>query len=103
MSAYPRSNRATLGGSLAEADPHGDWPPVVLAADATVQLRRGESERALPASEFFAMNGDGQGRKRTAPRTGELLTAVAVPAAGARTRGPDRVGEVHGHHEDHAG
>ena len=103
MSAYPRSNRATLGGSLAEADPHGDWPPVVLAADETVQLRRGESERALPASEFFAMNGDGHGRKRTAPRTGELLTAVAVPAAGARTRGPDRVCEVHGPPEDPAG
>src|SRR5262245_46333818 len=29
-------NRATLGGSLAEADPHGDWPPVVLAVGATV-------------------------------------------------------------------
>jgi hypothetical protein len=32
-------NRATLGGSLAEADPRGDWPPVVLATDATMYLR----------------------------------------------------------------
>ena len=48
-------NRATLGGSLAEADPHGDWPPVVLAADATMHLRSRDGERALPASEFFTM------------------------------------------------
>ena len=79
-------NRATLGGSLAEADPHGDWPPLVLAADATMHLRSGNGERALPAREFYAMNGDRHGTKRTALRTGDLLTAVTVPAADAQTR-----------------
>jgi carbon-monoxide dehydrogenase medium subunit len=79
-------NRATLGGSLAEADPHGDWPPVVLAADATMYLRSSDGERALPAIEFLATDGDACGGKRTALRPGELLTAVSVPAAGARTR-----------------
>ena len=74
-------NRATLGGSLAEADPHGDWPPVVLAVDATVHLRSRDGERALPASEFFTIDGDGRGSERTALRPGELLTAVTVPAA----------------------
>ncbi len=79
-------NRATLGGSLAEADPHGDWPPVVLAAGATVHLRSRDDERAVPAGEFFTANSDGHGTGSTALRPGELLTAVAVPAAGARTR-----------------
>jgi carbon-monoxide dehydrogenase medium subunit len=79
-------NRATLGGSLAEADPHGDWPPVVLAVGATVHLRDRDGERALPASEFFTPNGDEPVRGFTAVRQGELLTAVTVPAAGARTR-----------------
>ena len=79
-------NRATLGGSLAEADPHGDWPPVILAVDATVHLHSRDGERAVPASEFFTMDGDGRGSKRTALRPGELLTAVTVPAADARTR-----------------
>ena len=55
-------NRATLGGSIAEADPHGDWPPVVLAVGATVHLRSSDGERALPASEFFT-NGGGYGSK----------------------------------------
>jgi aerobic carbon-monoxide dehydrogenase medium subunit len=79
-------NRATLGGSLAEADPHGDWPPIVLAVGATVHLRTRDAERSLPASEFFTIDGDGRGSKRTALRPGELLTAVTVPAAAARTR-----------------
>jgi aerobic carbon-monoxide dehydrogenase medium subunit len=79
-------NRATLGGSLAEADPHGDWPPVVLAVGATVHLRSRDGERAVPASEFFTMAGDGHGRRSTALRPGELLTAVTVPAAGTQTR-----------------
>lgn len=79
-------NRATLGGSLAEADPHGDWPPVILAADATVHLRSRDGERAVPAHEFFTADSDGHGTRFAALRPGELLTAVTVPAAGARTR-----------------
>jgi aerobic carbon-monoxide dehydrogenase medium subunit len=79
-------NRATLGGSLAEASPRGDWPPVVLAADATVHLRSRDGERAVPARDFFTGDGDGTGGGSTALRQGELLTAVTVPAASARAR-----------------
>ena len=62
-------NRATLGGSLAEADPHGDWPPVVLAVGATMHLRSRDGERAVPASDFFTTDGDGL-RQQTPPRCG---------------------------------
>jgi aerobic carbon-monoxide dehydrogenase medium subunit len=79
-------NRATLGGSLAEADPHGDWPPVVLATDATMQLRSRDGERAVPAGDFFTGDGAGPGTGSTTLRPGELLTAVTVPAVDARTR-----------------
>jgi carbon-monoxide dehydrogenase medium subunit len=79
-------NRATLGGSLAEASPHGDWPPVVLAADATVQLRSRDGERTVPARDFFTRDNAERGRGSTALRQGELLTSVTVPTAGARTR-----------------
>jgi aerobic carbon-monoxide dehydrogenase medium subunit len=77
-------NRATLGGSLAEADPHGDWPAVVLAADATMELRSRDGERAVPAADFFTKSGTGTGS--TALRPGELLVAVTLPAFDARTR-----------------
>jgi aerobic carbon-monoxide dehydrogenase medium subunit len=79
-------NRATLGGSLAEADPHGDWPPLVLATDATMQLRSRDGERAVPAAAFFTSDGAGPGTRSTTLRPGELLTAVTVPAVDARTR-----------------
>jgi aerobic carbon-monoxide dehydrogenase medium subunit len=79
-------NQATLGGSLAEADPHGDWPPVVLATDATMQLRSRDGERAVPAGGFFTTDGSGPGPGSTTLRPGELLTAVTVPAFDARTR-----------------
>jgi carbon-monoxide dehydrogenase medium subunit len=79
-------NRATLGGSLAGASPRGDWPPVVLAADATVHLRSRDGERAVPARDFFTRDGAGAGQGSTTLRPGELLTSVTVPAAGARAR-----------------
>ena len=79
-------NRATLGGSLAEASPRGDWPPVVLAADATIHLRSRDGERVVPARDFFTTDGAGSGGKATTLRRGELLTAVTVPAAGPLTR-----------------
>jgi aerobic carbon-monoxide dehydrogenase medium subunit len=79
-------NRATLGGSLAEANPRGDWPPVVLAADATIHLRSRGGERAVPARDFFTTDGAGLSNKATTLRRGELLTAVTVPAASPLTR-----------------
>jgi aerobic carbon-monoxide dehydrogenase medium subunit len=79
-------NRATLGGSLAEADPQGDWPPVALATDATMQLRSRDSERAVPASDFFTRDGTGPGMGSTTLRPGELLIAVTVPVFDAGTR-----------------
>jgi len=85
-------NRATLGGSLAEANPCGDWPPIALAADATMHLRSRDGERTVSARDFFARDGtvaqDGTvgGPGSTALRRGELLIAVTVPAAGALTR-----------------
>jgi len=79
-------NRATLGGSLAEASPSGDWPAVVLAADATIYLRSRDSERAVSAGDFFTTDGTGSGERATTLRRGELLTAVTVPAASPLTR-----------------
>jgi carbon-monoxide dehydrogenase medium subunit len=79
-------NRATLGGSLAEASPSGDWPAVVLAADAAIQLRSRDGERAVSASDFFTTGGTGFSDKATTLLRGELLTAVTMPAASPLTR-----------------
>jgi aerobic carbon-monoxide dehydrogenase medium subunit len=79
-------NRATLGGSLAEASPGGNWPPVALATDATLHLRSRDGERAVAARDFFTRDSAGTGGGATALRPAELLTSITVPAADGRTR-----------------
>jgi aerobic carbon-monoxide dehydrogenase medium subunit len=69
-------NRATLGGSLAEADPRSDWPPVLLAAGATVHLRGPDGTRALAVDEFLTPRAGA----RTAVRPAEVLVAVTLDA-----------------------
>ena len=46
-------NRGTLGGSLAHADPAADYPAVVLALDAMIQLRGPRGTRTVAARDFF--------------------------------------------------
>src|SRR5262249_56229162 len=72
-------NRATLGGSLAEASPDGDWPPVVLAVDATIHLHSRDGERTVPARDFFTTDGAGASKNATTLRRGELLTPPPLP------------------------
>jgi carbon-monoxide dehydrogenase medium subunit len=46
-------NRGTLGGSLAEADPSGDWVPVLLTLETTVVAAGPGGERRIPLREFI--------------------------------------------------
>jgi carbon-monoxide dehydrogenase medium subunit len=46
-------NRGTIGGSLAHADPSADYPAVVLALDADIQVRSAAGSRVVKASGFF--------------------------------------------------
>jgi aerobic carbon-monoxide dehydrogenase medium subunit len=46
-------NRGTIGGSIAHADPASDFPAVVLALDADIQLKGKKGDRSVKASAFF--------------------------------------------------
>jgi carbon-monoxide dehydrogenase medium subunit len=46
-------NRGTIGGSIAHADPASDFPAVVLALDADIQLKGKKGARSVKASAFF--------------------------------------------------
>ncbi len=46
-------NRGTIGGSLAHADPSADYPAVVLALDADIDVRGPGGARTIKASGFF--------------------------------------------------
>jgi carbon-monoxide dehydrogenase medium subunit len=46
-------NRGTFGGSLAHADPAGDWPAVALATGVVVHVQSLRGTRKVPIKDFF--------------------------------------------------
>ena len=72
-------NRGTIGGSLAQNDPHGDLPAVMLALGAELVLRSASGTRTVAADDFFV------DYYTTALADGELLTQIRIP--GGQTQG----------------
>jgi carbon-monoxide dehydrogenase medium subunit len=74
-------NLGTIGGSLAHADPAGDWGSVMLALGAEVVAESTRGQRAIPIAGFF------QGALTTALAPDEILVEVRVPAPRGRVGG----------------
>jgi carbon-monoxide dehydrogenase medium subunit len=72
-------NRGTIGGSLAHADPAGDFPAVAVALDMQLKAVGPKGERTLKAREFFV------DILTTALQPDEILTEIRVPVFAART------------------
>jgi xanthine dehydrogenase small subunit len=71
-------NLGTVCGNIANGSPIGDMPPALIAAGATLVLRRGAQRRQLPLEDYFLAYGQ-QDR-----RPGEFVEAVqvdSIPAA----------------------
>ncbi|KRE07542.1 molybdopterin dehydrogenase [Bosea sp. Root381] len=73
-------NRGTLGGSVALADPASEFPAMMLALDAEMEIAGSAGTRRVPATAFF------QDLYQTAIEPGELLVALHVPVARAEHR-----------------
>jgi carbon-monoxide dehydrogenase medium subunit len=69
-------NRATLAGNLCSAVPSCDAGPALLCHDALLRVTGPGGDREIPISKWF------EGPRRTSLRTGEIVTAVAVPDPG---------------------
>ena len=69
-------NLGTVGGSLAHADPAGDWGSVMLAVGGSVVARSARGEREIPMADFL------QDIFTTALSSDEILTEVRVPSPG---------------------
>ena len=74
-------NLGTVAGSLAHADPQGDWGSALLAAGAEVVARGPGGARTIPIDDFF------QGPFTTALEPAEIVTEVRVPDPGPRAGG----------------
>ena len=74
-------NLGTVCGSIAHADPQGDWGSALIAAGAEVVARGPDGERTLPLSGFF------QGPFTTTLDATEIVTEIRVPDPGPRSAG----------------
>ncbi len=74
-------NLGTVAGSLAHADPQGDWGSVLLAVRGEVVARSNGSERTISADDLF------EGPFTTSLQPTEIVTEVRVPDPGARAAG----------------
>ncbi len=72
-------NMATVGGSLAHADPNQDPPVTLMALDARVGLASANGSREVALDEFFI------DYYETVVRPDELVTRVMVPRAAPHT------------------
>jgi carbon-monoxide dehydrogenase medium subunit len=71
----------TIGGSIAEADPTGDWAPVLMATGATVKTLGPDGERSIGIAEFI------QDAYTTALQPAELITDIMIPYSPALSGG----------------
>ena len=74
-------NLGTVCGSLAHADPQGDWGSVMLAMRADVVARGPTGERTIPIDDLFQLP------FMTSLQPGEIITEVRVPDPGPRAGG----------------
>ena len=73
-------NRGTVGGSIALADPAAELPACLVALNGEVEIAGAQGRRAVKADDFFT------GLFDTALGSGDVLTAVRLPAATPASR-----------------
>ncbi|SFC29046.1 carbon-monoxide dehydrogenase medium subunit [Halobiforma haloterrestris] len=66
-------NQGTLGGSIGEADPAGNYPAALVALDGVLHLRSADESREVTADDYFIAY------MFTDLREEELIEAVTVP------------------------
>ncbi|MEO8248196.1 MAG: xanthine dehydrogenase small subunit [Burkholderiales bacterium] len=71
----PIRNAGTMGGNVANGSPIGDSPPVLIALDAEIELRRGSNVRRMPLADFYV------DYMKNQLEEGEFVQGVAVPLA----------------------
>lgn len=74
-------NRGTIGGSIAHADPAGDWGSVMMALSATVIATSLRGERIIPIDDLLV------GAYTTSLEPDEILTQIRVPRSSGQAGG----------------
>ena len=69
-------NCGTIGGSVAHADPAGDWPATIVTLDAEIKIVGPNGERWVKCADFFL------GLLMSVLGPDEIVTAIKVPITG---------------------
>jgi carbon-monoxide dehydrogenase medium subunit len=72
-------NKGTIGGSVAHADPAGDWPAAIVALNAELVAVSKNGERTIKADDFFV------DLLTTALEPGEILREIRINKTSGRT------------------
>lgn len=70
-------NAGTIGGNIANGSPIGETPPLLIALDARLVLRKGAATRTIPLDSYFIE----YGKQDRAP--GEFVAAIEIPRVDA--------------------
>jgi carbon-monoxide dehydrogenase medium subunit len=73
--------RATVAGNICSAVPCGDFPVILMALGADVELASIKGRRTVPLAEFFT------GPRETVRAADEILTRIVIPKKSAGARG----------------
>lgn len=65
-------NKGTIGGSLAHADPAGDWPAAIIALRGSLVVTGSDGDRVIAADDFFV------DLLTTAMQPGEILREIRI-------------------------
>ncbi len=74
----PIRHAGTLGGNVANGSPIGDAPPVLMALDASIELRKGVRVRRMPLDAFYL------DYMKNQMEPGEFVQGLAVPLPALR-------------------
>ena len=69
----PIRNTGTMGGNVANGSPIGDSPPILMALDAQIELRKGARVRRMPLQDFYT------DYMKNQLEAGEFVQGMAVP------------------------
>ncbi len=75
FASLPIRNAGTMGGNVANGSPIGDSPPVLIALDAQIELRRGARVRRMLLADFYL------DYMKNQMEPGEFVLGMAVPLA----------------------
>ncbi len=74
----PIRHAGTMGGNVANGSPIGDSPPVLMALDAEIELRKGARVRRMPLTDFYV------DYMKNLLEPGEFVQGLHVPLAAMR-------------------